>query len=107
MRMGARRVVVGAFAVWLAGLTCACLRAPLGDDLSSSTTEASDASGDSTDAGSTAGSEGCHPSYDPCLPVVDDLDCDDVRALGAAPVAVTGDDEYGLDADHDGIGCET
>ena len=48
----------------------------------------------------------CHPSYDPCLPVVDDLNCPDVVALGAAPVTAIGPDDYGLDADHDGIGCE-
>jgi hypothetical protein len=38
--------------------------------------------------------------------VVGDLDCPDVRALGKAPVTVTGDDPYRLDADGDGIGCE-
>jgi len=48
----------------------------------------------------------CHPSYSPCLPIVADLDCPDVRALGAAPVTVTGRDDYRLDGDHDGIGCE-
>ena len=48
----------------------------------------------------------CHPSYDPCLPIVDDLDCADIRAMGAAPVTVTGPDSYRLDGDGDGIGCE-
>jgi micrococcal nuclease len=48
----------------------------------------------------------CHPSYTPCLPVVGDLDCADVRALGVAPVRVTGSDPYRLDADADGFGCE-
>lgn len=48
----------------------------------------------------------CHASYDPCLPIVDDLDCADVRALGLAPVIVIGDDAYELDADADGLGCE-
>jgi micrococcal nuclease len=48
----------------------------------------------------------CHPSYDPCLPIVGDLNCPDVRALGAAPVDVIGPDDYGLDRDNDGIGCE-
>jgi micrococcal nuclease len=48
----------------------------------------------------------CHPSYDPCLPIVGDLDCPDIRAMGAAPVTVIGPDEYRLDGDHDGIGCE-
>ena len=48
----------------------------------------------------------CHPSYTPCLPVTDDLDCADVRALGVAPVRVTGSDPYRLDGDGDGFGCE-
>lgn len=48
----------------------------------------------------------CHPSYDPCLPVVADLDCADVRALGVAPVRVVGSDPYRLDGDGDGYGCE-
>jgi endonuclease YncB( thermonuclease family) len=48
----------------------------------------------------------CHASYDPCLPIVGDLDCADVRALGKAPVRVVGPDSYRLDRDNDGIGCE-
>jgi endonuclease YncB( thermonuclease family) len=48
----------------------------------------------------------CHPSYTPCLPVVGDLDCADVRALGVAPVRVNGSDPYRLDGDNDGFGCE-
>jgi endonuclease YncB( thermonuclease family) len=48
----------------------------------------------------------CHPSYTPCLPVVGDLDCADVRALGVAPVRVLGSDPYRLDGDDDGVGCE-
>jgi micrococcal nuclease len=48
----------------------------------------------------------CHPSYDPCLPIVDDLDCPDVRRMGKAPVDVIGPDDYRLDRDHDGLGCE-
>ena len=48
----------------------------------------------------------CHPSYTPCLPVVGDLDCADIRALGVAPVRVTGSDPYRLDGDNDGFGCE-
>lgn len=59
--------------------------------------------------GSSSGSEpedDCHASYDPCLPIVGDLNCADVIALGAAPVTVVGPDDYGLDADGDGVGCE-
>ncbi len=48
----------------------------------------------------------CHPSYTPCLPIVDDLDCPDVRAMGKAPVTVIGPDDYRLDGNHDGVGCE-
>jgi endonuclease YncB( thermonuclease family) len=53
-----------------------------------------------------AQSGSCHPSYTPCLPVTGDLDCADVRALGVAPVRVTGSDPYRLDGDGDGFGCE-
>lgn len=48
----------------------------------------------------------CHASYSPCLPVVGDLDCADVRRLGQAPVRVLGSDPYRLDGDGDGWGCE-
>ena len=48
----------------------------------------------------------CHPSYTPCLPIVGDLDCADVRALGVAPVRIVGSDPYRLDGDDDGFGCE-
>ena len=48
----------------------------------------------------------CHPSYDPCVPDGPDLDCPDIRAMGLAPVEVIGPDEYRLDGDHDGLGCE-
>ena len=48
----------------------------------------------------------CHPSYSPCLPIVGDLDCDDIRAMGVAPVRVLGSDPYRLDGDNDGLGCE-
>ncbi len=48
--------------------------------------------------------KGCEPGYRPCLPVVDDLDCDDLDS-SEKPVHVTGDDPYRLDADGDGLGC--
>jgi endonuclease YncB( thermonuclease family) len=51
-------------------------------------------------------SASCHASYSPCLPIVGDLDCADVRALGKAPVRVPGPDPYRLDGDGDGWGCE-
>jgi hypothetical protein len=56
--------------------------------------------------GGGGGGSDCHPSYTPCLPIVDDLDCSEVVAMGAAPVAVKGPDDYELDAEDDGLGCE-
>lgn len=54
-------------------------------------------------AGSASAGGGCHPGYSPCLPAVGDLDCADV----SGPVRVLGDDPYRLDADGDGIGCDS
>jgi hypothetical protein len=48
----------------------------------------------------------CHPSYEPCLPITGDLDCPDIRAMGLDPVSVIGPDDYRLDRDGDGLGCE-
>ncbi|WP_306359990.1 hypothetical protein [Nocardia sp. CC227C] len=52
----------------------------------------------------------CHPSYDPCLPIVSDVDCAGGSGNGPVytqgPVRVIGPDEYGLDRDRDGVGCE-
>jgi micrococcal nuclease len=56
--------------------------------------------------GGGGGGSDCHASYTPCLPIVGDLDCAEVRSMGAAPVSVKGSDEYALDRDGDGIGCE-
>jgi hypothetical protein len=58
-----------------------------------------------SEPGSSSGSS-CSPSYQPCLPIVSDLDCADVIALGLAPVRVVGPDVYHLDGNHDGVGCE-
>lgn len=53
---------------------------------------------------------GCHPSYTPCVPIASDVDRSSGSGNGPVyvdgPVQVTGPDEYDLDADHDGIGCE-
>lgn len=116
-----------ALEVGIGVLACGCLRAPIeldtfgdteGDASSSDAADDADGlgmtgpilpGGDDAPEGDAAGdgdTPACHPSYVPCLPVVDDLDCDEVRALDAAPVDVVGDDEYGLDADRDGVGCE-
>jgi hypothetical protein len=45
----------------------------------------------------------CMSGYSPCLPIVADLDCGEI----GHPVRVTGSDPYRLDADDDGIGCDT
>jgi endonuclease YncB( thermonuclease family) len=45
----------------------------------------------------------CAPGYAPCVPSYPpDVDCPDVDG----PVAVTGPDPHGLDADGDGVACE-
>jgi len=52
---------------------------------------------------------GCHPSYDPCVPFASDVDCAGGSGNGPAytgQVRVIGPDDYGLDSDGDGIGCE-
>jgi hypothetical protein len=47
----------------------------------------------------------CTGGYSVCIPPdVGDVDCGE---LGATDIQVTGDDPYGLDADGDGVGCES
>jgi hypothetical protein len=51
----------------------------------------------------------CHPSYVPCVPSASDVDC--IGGSGQAPVLVSrvnvvGPDDYGIDTDGDGLGCE-
>jgi hypothetical protein len=53
-----------------------------------------------------AGAGGCEPGYTPCLPRVSDLNCSEIPAE-KKPVRVTGSDPYRLDADHNGIGCQS
>lgn len=53
----------------------------------------------------------CNPNYTPCVPNDPvDVDCQGGSGNGPSyvtgPVTVVGKDVYGLDADHDGIGCE-
>jgi hypothetical protein len=53
----------------------------------------------------------CHPSYEgECVPITSDADCAGGSGNGPAyvrgPVRVVGPDEYGLDRDGDGLGCE-
>jgi len=53
---------------------------------------------------------GCDPNYSGCVPIASDVDCAGGSGNGPAyvrgPVQVIGRDIYGLDADHDGLGCE-
>ena len=57
-----------------------------------------------------SGGGGCDPNYSGCVPVASDVDCAGGSGNGPeyveGPVEVTGSDIYGLDRDHDGIGCE-
>ena len=59
----------------------------------------------------TAASEGCNRNYAPCVPD-DPVDVDCAGGAGngpsyvTGPVRVIGKDVYGLDADHNGIGCK-
>ena len=52
----------------------------------------------------------CTPGYSPCIPPGPDVDCAGGSGNGPryvqGPIIVTGSDPYGLDSDHDGIGCE-
>jgi hypothetical protein len=51
----------------------------------------------------------CHPSYEPCVPIASDVDCEGGSGNGPAytgTVRVIGPDEYDLDRDGDGVGCE-
>ncbi|MEU4599964.1 hypothetical protein [Nocardia sp. NPDC023988] len=54
-------------------------------------------------------SSDCHGSYSPCLPIVSDVDCEGGSGNGpvyTGKVKVIGPDDYGLDRDGDGYGCE-
>ncbi|HEX9354781.1 MAG TPA: hypothetical protein VF933_13325, partial [Streptosporangiaceae bacterium] len=54
----------------------------------------------------------CDPNYSgACVPIASDVDCAGGSGNGPAyvqgPVRVVGRDIYGLDADGDGIGCDS
>ncbi len=58
-----------------------------------------------------ASAGGCNVNYTPCVPNdPTDVDCQGGKGNGPSyvkgPVTVTGSDVYGLDADHDGVGCD-
>lgn len=55
---------------------------------------------------------GCDPNYSGgCVPIDSDVDCAGGSGNGPSyvqgPVSVVGSDIYDLDADHDGLGCES
>ena len=51
-------------------------------------------------------STGCDLNYAGCIPLFPpDLNCSDIKALGLAPVTVSGKDPHRLDGDGDGIAC--
>lgn len=53
------------------------------------------------------GGKNCDSNYQGCIPPYPpDLNCDDIRALGLAPIYRIGADPHGLDRDRDGVGCE-
>ena len=54
---------------------------------------------------SSAATNACATGYRPCLPIRNDLDCSQIDDA-LKPVRVTGADQYGLDRDRDGLGCE-
>ncbi|UGT60268.1 hypothetical protein [Nocardia asteroides] len=58
---------------------------------------------------SAAPQSGCHASYRPCTPITSDVDCAGGSGNGpvySGRVEVIGPDEYDLDRDGNGIGCE-
>jgi hypothetical protein len=54
-------------------------------------------------ASTTHSQSGCHPGYDPCVPIASDVDCAGGRGNGPVyvrgPIRVIGPDVYGLDRD--------
>lgn len=58
--------------------------------------------GGTASAAAPAGTEACDPNYTGCVPIRDDVDCEDV----GAEVSVIMRDIYELDADGDDFACE-
>jgi hypothetical protein len=68
------------------------------------TLTSSDCGGSAGGGGGPAPTSNCDPGYSGCVPPYPpDVDCAQV----GGPVTVTGLDPHGLDADNDGVGCET
>lgn len=70
------------------------------------TAKAAAASPPAESEGEGATGANCEPGYSPCLPRVSDLNCDEIPAT-KKPIQVTGSDPYRLDADHNGVGCQS
>jgi hypothetical protein len=70
-----------------------------------------DSCGTSTGDSQGAGQSACTPGYSRCLKPASDYDCAGGTGDGPryvqGPIRVTGSDPYGLDADGNGVGCET
>lgn len=62
-------------------------------------------------SGSSGDQAACTPGYSPCIPPGSDVDCAGGSGNGPryvqGPVQVTGSDPYRLDADGDGVGCDS
>jgi len=60
----------------------------------------------------TRNERNCHPSYDPCISSGSEVDCQGGTGNGprftrrGQTYEVTGYDEWDLDSDGDGLGCE-
>jgi hypothetical protein len=66
---------------------------------------------ESAPAAERAPASACDLNYSGCVPKASDVDCEGGQGNGPAyvrgPVVVRGSDIYGLDADDDGVGCES
>ncbi len=72
-------------------------------------TTTSTSSSTTTTTAAPAPEPACHPSYIPCLEIVSDYDCKGGSGNGpyyTGRVQVIGPDDYDLDRDGDGIGCD-
>jgi hypothetical protein len=85
-----RRQKIGFVKLWVTGVATAAL---VGSVLVGAAAATSD------------NAKACAQGYSPCLPVTADLDCGQIPD-SKKPIRVTGEDQYGLDRDADGLACE-
>ncbi len=85
-----------------------CDDSQLGGAPSSATPVAAPAttSAPATSVPTVTGNGNCHPAYEPCLEITDDLNCGDLSS-SQKPVTILeiGEDPYRLDGNRDGVGC--